>query len=162
LLLAKGNAELFVGAQDLRVDLVERLRPILLLRRGVVVDVLIVDRTVFDLGPFPLAAGGSALIGVEHPRQHPFGLALLRRNEPDGVFAKALRGLLRFNQRLESILILIDVDTAELVDGLFHCRPYSLRSRFQGPRVGFVGYGPVPASGLSVPGYPPKRHRSPW
>src|SRR4029077_13704315 len=100
--------------------------------------------------------------GVEPPRQHPFGLALLRRNEPDGVFAKALRGLLRFNQRLESILILIDVDTADLIDGLLHCRHSSLRSRFQGPRVGFVGYGPVPASGLSVPGDPPKRHRSPW
>jgi hypothetical protein len=36
---------------------------------------------------------------------------------------------------------LIDVDTADLIDGLLHCRHSSLRSRFQGPRVGFVGYG---------------------
>jgi hypothetical protein len=36
---------------------------------------------------------------------------------------------------------LINVDTADLLDGLLYGRHSSLRSRLQGPRVGFVGYG---------------------
>jgi len=36
---------------------------------------------------------------------------------------------------------LVNVDTADLFDGLLYCRHSSLRSRLQGPRVGFVGYG---------------------
>jgi len=36
---------------------------------------------------------------------------------------------------------LINVDTADLFDGLLYGRHSSLRSRLQGPRVGFVGYG---------------------
>ena len=118
--LAQRDAELLVGAQDFRVDLVERLRPVLLLRRGVVVDVLVVDRPVFDLGPFRLAHGQPALVGVEPPGEHPLGLVLLRRDEPDRVFRKALGGLVGFDQRLEAILVLVDVDTADLIDGLLY------------------------------------------
>ena len=111
------------------------------LRRGVIIEVLVVDRAVFDLGPFRLAHGQPALVGIKPPSQHPLGFVLLRRDKPDGIFGEALRRLVGFDQRLKSILILIDVDTADLIDGLLHCRHSSLRSRFQGPRVGLSRYG---------------------
>ena len=136
LALAQRNAELLVGAQNFRIDLVERLRR--RLRRGIVIDVLIVDRAVFDLGPFRLMHGEPAAIRIEPPVQHPFRLVLLCRDEADGVFGKAFRRLLGFDLGLESILILVDVDPADLVHRLLHCRHSSLRSRFQGPRVGCV------------------------
>ena len=93
------------------------------------------DRT--DLGPFRLVHGLPALESVEPPRQHPFRLILFRRDETHGVFGKALGRLFRFNQRLKSVLVLIDVDAPDLLDGLLHCRHSSLRSRFQGPPGGF-------------------------
>ncbi len=145
--LAQRNAELFVGAQNFRIDLVERFRAVLLLRRRIVIEVLIVDRAVFDLGPFRLAHGQPALIGVEPPRQHPFRLVLLGRDEADRVLGQALGGLVRFDQRLEAILVLVDVDAPDLIDGLLYCRHSSLRSRFQGPRVGLSRlWSGVPAS----------------
>ena len=150
--LAQRNAELFVGAQNLGVDLVERFWPVLLLRRRVVVEVLIVDRAVLDLGPFRLLHGQPALIGVEPPGEHPVRLALLARDETHRVHRQALRGLVGFDQRLKTILVLIDVDAPDLIDGLLYCRHSSLRSRFQGPRVGFVGYGRCPVSGHPIYG----------
>ena len=150
--LAQRNAEFFVGAQDFGIDLVERLGSLLPLRRGVVIDVLVIDRAVLDLGPFRLAHGQPAPVGVEPPRQHPFGLVLLRRNEPDGVFAKALGSLLGFDQRLEPILVLVNVDTTDLIDGLLHGRHSSLRSRFQGPRVGLSRLWRCSGSDLSSAG----------
>ena len=124
---------------------------VLLLRRGVVIDVLVVDRAVLDLGPFRLAHGEPAPVGVEPPRQHPFGLVLLRRNETDRILGQALRGLLGFDQRLKAILVLVDVDTADLIDGLLYCRHSSLRSRFQGPRVGLSRLWSVSCFGSPLP-----------
>src|SRR5262249_15013980 len=123
--------ELLVGLEDLGIDLVERLRAVLLLRRRVVVDVLIVDRPVFHARPFGLAHGEPAAIGVEPPREHPRGLVLLRRNETDDVFGQTLGGLLGLDQRLESVLVLIAVDTADLVSRLLDCRHSSLRCGFK-------------------------------
>ncbi len=144
--LAQRNPELLVSAQDFGIDLVERFRPVLLLRRGVIVDVLIIDRAVFDLGPFRLAHGEPALVGVEPPGQHPFRLVLLGRDEADDVLGKSFRCLLGLDLGFKPILVLIDVDTADLIDGLLHCRHSSLRSRFQGPRVGSSRYGRRPGS----------------
>src|SRR4029077_10575955 len=87
--------------------------------------------------------GQPALIGVEPPLEHPLRLVLLGRNEPDRVLRKTFWGLVGFDQRLKAIFVLIDVDAPDLIDGLLYCRHSSLRSRFQGPRVGFVGYGDV-------------------
>src|SRR6476646_3566375 len=55
--LAQRNAELVIGLEDLGVDLVERFRAVLLPRRGVVVEVLVVDRAVVDARPQRLAHG---------------------------------------------------------------------------------------------------------
>ena len=136
LLLAQRNAELLVGPENFRVDLVERLRAGLLLRRRVVIEVLVVDLVVVDPRPVRLLHGEPAAIGVETPRQHPFRLVLLGRNEPDGVLGKALRGLVGFDVGDEPVLVLVDVDAANPLDRLLHCRHSSLRSRGQGPWVG--------------------------
>ena len=42
--LVQRNAELLVDLQELGIDLVERLRPRGRLRRGVIIEILIVDR----------------------------------------------------------------------------------------------------------------------
>src|SRR5262249_38618177 len=89
------------------------------------------DRAVFDARPLGLAHGQPAAIGIEPPREHPLGLVLLRRNETDDVFGQALGSLLGFDQRLESILVLIDVDTADLFHRLLHLRHSSLRCGFK-------------------------------
>ena len=56
LALAERNAELLVGREQLGIDLVEALRALAALRRGVVVDVLEVDLRIVDLGPGRLAS----------------------------------------------------------------------------------------------------------
>ena len=139
-LLAQRNAELLVGLEDFRIDFVER-RQRILLRRRIVIGVLIIDLRIIDACPSRLAHGEPALKGFEPPGQHPFRLILFGRNETDGIFRQALRGLLGFDIGDEPVFILVNVDTADLFDGLLYGRHSSLRSRFQGPRVGFVGYG---------------------
>src|SRR5262245_56850093 len=129
--LAQRDAELLVGLEDLGVDFVERLRALLLLGGRVVIDVLIVDRTVLHARPLGLAHGQPAVIGVEPPREHPLGLVLLRRDETDDVLGQAFGGLLGFDQRLEPVLVLIDVDTADLFHRVLYCRHSSLRCGFK-------------------------------
>src|SRR5262249_43760951 len=77
------------------------------------------------------AHGLPAPIGVEPPREHPLRLVLLRRDETDDVFGKALGGLLGFDQRLEPVLVLVNIDPADLVHRLLHCRHSSLRCGFK-------------------------------
>ncbi len=129
--LAQRNAELLVGRENLGIDLVERLRSVLLLRRRVVVEVLVVDRAIAHARPAGLAHGQPAPIGVEPPGEHPLRLVLLRRDEADDVFGEPLGGLVGFDVRLEPILVLIDVDTANLIDGLLYGRHSSLRCGFK-------------------------------
>ena len=140
LALAQRNAELVVGLEDFGIDVVERLRRLEVGRRGIIVGVLIVDRPVVDLGPLRLAHGQPAPIGVEPPFEHPGRLVLLRRNEADGVLVQALRGLLGFDGRLEPILVLVNVDPADLIDGLLYGRHLTPPQRLQGPRGLSVGY----------------------
>src|SRR5262249_11806055 len=66
--------------------------------------------------------------------QHPGGLVLLARDETDRVFRKALRRLVGFDQRLEPITVLVDVDPPDAVDRLLYGWHLFLRSRVQGPR----------------------------
>ena len=143
LLLAQRNAELLVGREDFRIDLVERGQR-LLLRRRVVVEVLVVDLRVIDPRPGRLAHGQPAPIGLEPPRQHPFGLVLLGRDEADDVLGQALRGLVGFDLGHEPVFVLVDVDPADLLDVSCTAGIHLLRSRFQGPWVGLsvmVGFG---------------------
>src|SRR5512139_931871 len=140
LLFAQRNAELLICLENFRIDFIERGQR-LLLRRGIIIGVLIVDLGIVDACPGRLAHGLPALKGFQPPGQHPLRLALLCRNKTDGIFRQALRGLFGFDIGDESVFILVNVDLSDLIDGLLYGRHSSLRSRFQGPRVGFVGYG---------------------
>ena len=91
-----------------------------------------------------LTHGQPAPIGLEPPPQHPGGLVLFRRNEADSIFAQALRGLVGFDVGLEPVLVLINVDEADLIDGLLYGRHLTPPQRFQGPRGLSVGYGVHP------------------
>ena len=122
LLLAQRNAELLVGLEDFRIDLVERLRRRVLLGRRVVVDVLVVDRRIVDPRPCGLAHGEPVPVGEQAPFQHPVRLLLLGRDEADGIFGKALRRLFGLDLRLKPVLVLVDVDQAHLLDGLLYGR----------------------------------------
>ena len=113
LLLAQRDAELLVGLENLRVDLVQGLRRRDSLRRGVVVDVVVIDLVVRHARPVRLLHGQPALIGIEAPLEHPLRLALLGRDEADHVLGEALRRLLHLDVGLEPVLILVDVDQRE-------------------------------------------------
>jgi hypothetical protein len=131
---AQGNAELLVGFQDFRIDLVERGHRLLRLGRRVVIEILVIDLGIVDPRPFRLGHGQPAAIGFQPPFQHPGRLVLLRGYEANGIFRQALGGLVRLDKRLKSISILVDVDPANPIDRLLYSRHSILRSRFQGPR----------------------------
>ena len=131
LALAQRNAELVIRRENFGIDLVERFRSVLFLRRGIVVEILVVDRTIAHARPAGLAHGEPSPIGVEPPSQHPLRLVFLRRDETDDVFAEPLGGLVGFDLGLESILVLIHVDAANLIDGFLYGRHSSLRCGFK-------------------------------
>ena len=64
---------------------------------------------------------------------------------------QALGGLVGFDQRLEPVLVLVDVDPADLIDGLLYGRHLTPPQRFQGPRGLSVGYGVC--SGATAPAF---------
>src|SRR5690606_10903235 len=92
------------------------------------------DPRIIDARPARLLHGLPAAEGVQPPFQHPRRLFLFGRDETDGVFVQPLRGLLGFDDRLESIAILINVDLANLIDRFLNGWHFILRSRFQAPR----------------------------
>ncbi len=116
-LLAQGDAELLVGLQNLRIDLVERLRRLVHLGRGVIIKVLIVDRAVLHPRPGRLLQGEPAAIGFEPPVQQPLRLVLLGRDEADGILGEALGSLLHLDIGDETVFVLVHVDGADAVHG---------------------------------------------
>src|SRR6185369_4805758 len=67
-----------------------------------------------------LGHGHPAAVGAEPPLQHPLRLALLLRDEADDILVQALGGLDDLDGRLEAVLVLVDIDTPHLVDGLLY------------------------------------------
>src|SRR5262249_34996570 len=94
-------------------------------------DVLVIDRRVFDPRPFGLAQRQPAPKRLEPPCEHPLGLALLPGDEADRVFVEPLGGLVGFNVGDEPVLVLVDVDAADLLDGLLPGRHFSLHCGFK-------------------------------
>ncbi len=97
LLLLEGDAELVEGLHEFGVELLDFLEAAgaaLLLGRGVVVHLLVVDRGETDLRPARLLVveRGPVAVGAEAPLQHPVGLVLLSGDEADDVFVDALGG----------------------------------------------------------------------
>ena len=116
LLLAQRDAQLLVGLQDVRIDLVEALDPHLRLGRGVVVAVLIVDLREADLRPVRLIHGQPALERRQSPLQHPRRLVLLGGDETDRVGGQALRRKVLFDVRDKAVLV--GLKSGDLFQGL--------------------------------------------
>ena len=140
-LLTQRNAELLVSAQQLGIDFVERLRPRRRFRRGIVIEILIVDRRIMHPRPFGLRHGQPAAIGLEAPLREPFGLVLFRGNESDDVFAEALGSLFRLNIGRKPVLVSVDVDRLDARNGLL-----ASRHLFSPRHGGFKARRPIPSA----------------
>src|SRR5262249_14675355 len=79
-------------------------------------------RRVVDPRPARLTHGQPAPVGAETPLQHPVRLALLVRDETDHVFREALGGPFGFDLGCKAVFVLVDVDSADAVDGFLHGR----------------------------------------
>ncbi len=106
LLLFERDAELLVNLEDFGIDFVEALERRLLLRRGVVVRVLIVDRRIAELGPVRLCHLLPQPERLQPPLEHPLGLALLGADEAHGRLVEALGGELGVDLGRPAVLIL--------------------------------------------------------
>ena len=86
------DTELFIGLEQLRIDLVETLGGVLAaLRRGVIDDVLIVDPRIVHVRPLRLRHREPVAVSLETPREHELGFVLLRRDGADNVLAESGR-----------------------------------------------------------------------
>src|SRR5208283_4627011 len=85
-LFTQRNPELFISAQQLGIDLLERGGPRRRLRRGVVIEALVVDRRMLDPRPARLIHREPTAIGAQPPFGQPVRLVLLGRNEADDLF----------------------------------------------------------------------------
>src|SRR5690606_33417994 len=106
LLLLERDAELLVDLENFRIDLVEALQRRLLLRRGVVVGVLVVDLRVAELGPVRLLHLLPQAKGLQAPLEHPLGLALLGADEAHGRFVEPLGRELLLDVDRPAVLVL--------------------------------------------------------
>ena len=88
--LVQGNAQLFVGFQQLRIHFIQALWHILFaLGRGIIGNRVVVDFRVADMSPVRLFHFQPATIGFEAPFQHPFRLFLYGGKAGNDVFVQA-------------------------------------------------------------------------
>jgi hypothetical protein len=120
--LAKRDAELLVGLQDLGIDVVERHGARIVLRRRVVIDLVVLDRRVIDTRPIGLSHRQPAAVRLQTPLEQPSGLVLPGRDVADRVLGEPDRGLLHLDLGLEPVLVLVDIDQLHPIDRLLHCR----------------------------------------
>ena len=111
--LVQRNAQLLIGLEQFRIDLVERFR------RGsprcrIIVNVLEIDRRMRNPRPVRLAHVAPGTIGLETPFEHPFRLTFLRRNEPHDILVQPFRREIRVDQGLETEFV---TAAREAVDG---------------------------------------------
>ncbi len=90
LLLFDRDAQLFIGAADFGIELVQRCQGRLGLGRGVIIGILIIDRRDVQLGPIRAHHRLPARKRLQPPCQQPFRLALLGRNVTNRVLVQAL------------------------------------------------------------------------
>src|SRR5881628_2450616 len=106
-LLLERDSELRVQVPDLRVDVLEAVDRLLRLWRGVVDDVLVVDRWIRDVRPLRLLHREPVAVRLQAPLEEPLGLVLLLRDEPDDVLVEALRRLVLIKVGDEAVLVLL-------------------------------------------------------
>ena len=109
------DAELVVGLEQLRVDVGQRLRPVLvLLRRGVVRNRLEVDGRVMHVRPRGLRHARPAAKRLEPPVEHERRLLLLRRDHADDVLVEPGRDRVARDVRDEAVPVLATDEALEL------------------------------------------------
>ena len=76
--LLQRDAQLFIGAEQFRIDVVQALGPVGVgFGRGVVDDGLVIDGRIVDVGPGGLFHGEPVPVGLQAPLQHELGLVFL-------------------------------------------------------------------------------------
>jgi hypothetical protein len=106
LLLGQRDAELFVGPQQLRIDVIEALERLDALRRRIVDEGVIVDGGIFDVPPVRLFHREPAMVALEPPIQHELGFFFLLGDEADDVLVEPGRDGIRLHVRDEPVCIL--------------------------------------------------------
>ena len=155
LLLFERNAELVERRPDLGIDLVQAVQHLLLLRRRVVDDVLVVDRVVLDVLPGRLLHREPEPIRLQAPLEQPLRLLLLRGDQPDDVLVEALRDRLGLDVGVEAVLVFAG---GELFDGFggcghdlsFQLRPVCASCRATGQRGEAATENEAPASARAL------------
>ncbi len=103
LLLVDRDAQLFVGAQQLGIDLIQALGPIFhTLGLGEVRQRLEVDLGVMYVGPIGLFHLLPGTEGLQAPVEHPLGLTFFRGDKPDDVFIQTGRQGIRIDLGMEA------------------------------------------------------------
>ena len=85
LLLLEADAQLVHGSAQFRIHLVHAIELLLLLRRCVVADGLVVGLLIVEVGPIRLLHGLPHRERLQAPLQQPFRLLFLGGNQPDDV-----------------------------------------------------------------------------
>ncbi len=108
-LFFQGNAKLFVGAQKLRIDVIQRFWLFFRHRGrlGVVILRLEVDFRVIDHGPFRLCHFKPAVVGGDAPVGHPLRLIILFRDQANDVFVQPHRGEFHLYIGGEAVFVLV-------------------------------------------------------
>ena len=109
--LMERNPQLLVGLEELRIDLIEALRPVFFGGREVV-DVLKVNRRIRDRSPVWLRHRKPEPIGLEAPLEEPRWLFFFGGDKANDLFAQALGRELALDLSDEAVLILLLFDKA--------------------------------------------------
>ena len=119
------DAELGVGGQQLRVDVVEVLRRVQRrARRRIIGDVLIVDGLVVHVRPGRLAHGLPVTECLQAPIEQELRFVLLARYRRDHVLVQSGRQAVGFDVRDESVPVL-------LIDQGFYVLSFGRHEYFQ-------------------------------
>src|SRR3990172_146686 len=120
LLLLERDAELFVGALELGVDLVEAIRVHLDLGRGVVTNRLVVDGRIVDVLPPGLLHGEPVAIGLEPPLEEPRRFPFLRGDGAHDLLVQSLGDGIRLDLGDEAVRVGLVHDLLNLVGRCAH------------------------------------------
>ena len=131
LLFFQRNPQLLIGPQNLRIERLQALQGRFLLGRGVVHDILIIDRAIFDVGPLGLSLRlfqrGPVPVSLESPLKHELGLVFFCRNQANDVFVQTLRHILRFTSETKPHLY--SRSASSRIVSTFELIPFSITAR---------------------------------
>ena len=100
------NAELVIGFQELRVDLIEAFRTVFVgLRCGVVGDRVVVDLRVVHVRPLRLLHVEPLPIGLQAPLEHELGFLLACRNRAHDILVQSRRQAVARNIGDKAVLV---------------------------------------------------------